>query len=35
MAKTPAWQRKAGKAKKGGLNEEGRKSYEKRTQAQT
>jgi len=29
MARTPAWQRKAGKAKKGGLNEEGRRSYEK------
>ena len=27
--KTPEWQRKAGKAKKGGLNERGRKSYEK------
>jgi hypothetical protein len=27
--KTPAWQRKEGKAKKGGLNEKGRKSYEK------
>ena len=29
MAKTPAWQRKAGKAKEGGLNYQGRKSYEK------
>ncbi len=28
-AKTPAWQRKAGKNKKGGLNRAGRKSYEK------
>lgn len=28
MAKTPAWQRKAGQNKKGGLNETGRKSYE-------
>jgi hypothetical protein len=27
--KTPAWQRKEGKSKKGGLNEKGRKSYEK------
>lgn len=27
--KTPDWQRKEGKAKKGGLNEKGRKSYEK------
>jgi hypothetical protein len=27
--KTPEWQRKEGKAKKGGLNEKGRKSYEK------
>ena len=27
--KTPVWQRKEGKAKKGGLNEKGRKSYEK------
>ena len=26
MAKTPAWQRKAGKNPKGGLNERGRKS---------
>ena len=29
MAKSPAWQRKEGKNKKGGLNEKGRKSYEK------
>ena len=29
MAKTPAWQRKAGKNPKGGLNEKGRKSYER------
>ena len=28
MAKTPAWQRKEGQNKKGGLNEAGRKSYE-------
>ncbi len=28
MKKTPAWQRKAGQNKKGGLNETGRKSYE-------
>lgn len=28
MAKTPAWQRKEGQNKKGGLNETGRKSYE-------
>lgn len=27
--KSPAWQRKAGKNKKGGLNAKGRKSYEK------
>ena len=27
MAKTPAWQRKAGKNPKGGLNAKGRKSY--------
>jgi hypothetical protein len=26
--KSPAWQRKEGKAKSGGLNEKGRKSYE-------
>jgi hypothetical protein len=29
MAKTAAWTRKEGKNAKGGLNEEGRKSYEK------
>ncbi len=29
MAKTPAWQRKEGQSKSGGLNEKGRKSYEK------
>lgn len=29
MAKTAAWQRKEGKNPKGGLNEKGRKSYEK------
>ena len=29
MAKTPAWQRKEGKAPSGGLNEKGRKSYER------
>lgn len=29
MAKTEAWQRKEGKNSKGGLNEKGRKSYEK------
>jgi len=29
MAKSDAWQRSEGKAKKGGLNETGRKSYEK------
>jgi hypothetical protein len=28
MAKTPAWSRKEGKNKAGGLNEKGRKSYE-------
>jgi len=28
MAKTPAWQRKEGQSKAGGLNEKGRKSYE-------
>ena len=27
--KTPAWGRKEGKSKSGGLNEKGRKSYEK------
>ena len=31
MAKTPAWQRKAGQSPSGGLNEKGRKSYEKAT----
>lgn len=29
MAKAAAWQRSAGKNSKGGLNEKGRKSYEK------
>ena len=29
MAKSAAWQRKEGKNAKGGLNEKGRKSYEK------
>tara|TARA_R110002020_G_scaffold150859_1_gene327754 strand:+ start:64 stop:309 length:246 start_codon:yes stop_codon:yes gene_type:complete len=29
MSKTAAWQRKEGKNKTGGLNEKGRKSYEK------
>lgn len=29
MAKSPAWQRKAGKNPSGGLNERGRKSYER------
>ena len=29
MPKSPAWQRKEGKSKSGGLNEKGRKSYEK------
>ena len=29
MAKSAAWQRKEGKSQKGGLNEKGRKSYEK------
>lgn len=29
MAKTPAWQRKAGQNPQGGLNETGRRSYEK------
>lgn len=29
MAKSAAWQRKEGKNQKGGLNEKGRKSYEK------
>ena len=31
MAKTPAWQRKAGKSKSGGLNARGRASYNRRT----
>ena len=31
MAKTPAWQRKAGKSKSGGLNKKGRASYKKGT----
>jgi hypothetical protein len=29
MAKSPAWTRKEGKSEKGGINEKGRKSYEK------
>ncbi len=29
MAKTAAWQRKEGKSPSGGLNEKGRKSYER------
>jgi len=29
MAKSPAWQRKEGKAESGGLNEKGRRSYER------
>ena len=29
MAKTPAWQKKSGKSPSGGLNEKGRKSYER------
>ena len=29
MAKTPAWQRKAGKSKSGGLNKKGVASYRK------
>ena len=29
MAKTPAWTRKEGKAESGGLNEAGRRSYER------
>ena len=29
MAKTPAWQRKEGQSASGGLNERGRRSYEK------
>ena len=31
MAKTPAWQRKEGKNKSGGLNARGRASYKKKT----
>ena len=31
MAKTPAWQRKEGKAENGGLNAKGRASYNKAT----
>ena len=31
MAKTPAWQRKAGKNPKGGLNARGRASYNRST----
>lgn len=31
MPKTPAWQRKAGKNPKGGLNAKGRASYKKQT----
>ena len=31
MAKTPAWQRKEGKSKSGGLNAKGRASYNKKT----
>lgn len=31
MAKTPAWQRKEGKAESGGLNAKGRASYNKAT----
>jgi len=29
MAKTPAWTRKEGKSESGGLNEKGRRSYER------
>ena len=29
MAKSPAWQRSEGKAESGGLNEKGRRSYER------
>lgn len=29
MARSPAWQRAEGKAKSGGLNEKGRRSYER------
>lgn len=31
MAKSPAWQRKAGKSPSGGLNAKGRRSYNKAT----
>lgn len=31
MPKSPAWQRKEGKSKSGGLNAKGRKSYNKAT----
>jgi len=31
MSKSPAWQRKAGKSKTGGLNAKGRASYNRRT----
>ncbi len=31
MAKSPAWQRKEGKNKSGGLNQKGRDSYNKET----
>ena len=31
MAKSPAWQRKAGKNPKGGLNAKGRASYKRQT----
>jgi len=31
MAKSPAWQRKAGQSKSGGLNAKGRASYKKQT----
>lgn len=31
MAKTPAWQRKEGKSKSGGLNAKGRRSYNKQS----
>ena len=31
MAKSPAWQRKAGKDPEGGLNRKGRESYKKET----
>ena len=34
MAKSEAWQRKEGKNSKGGLNEKGRKSYEKANREQ-